>query len=224
MVVHGTGPGEWDTDFGGESDGSEVAAGRDPLDDRDDQPEVSCLELVPTPDPEATPSPVPTLTPEPAPALEALLPDSILGRETEKVSMTAPDRLEFIFGLFEAFLACTGTERSDLSMAIAVAPELQNWSVVVVEIDGVTGAEMQDIWLFRLGRGPSGRLTELEVDGREYVMSDAVWATYATDGEFYWITNLTFGDNFSEPEETPPPIPESDEIIKAIVRQLPLDR
>ena len=224
LTVHGTSAVEWDTDRGGESDGSEAAAGRDPLDPSDDVPAVTCLELVPTPDPEASPSPTPAATPEPAPELEALLPDEVLGYATEKYSMTAPHELEFILGLFDAFLACTDTDRSDLSLAIAVAQGLQNWGVVAVEVDGVSGHEMEDIWLFRLSPGgPSGRLSERAVDGREYIEMDGGWATYSTDDTFYWVLNFTFGDNFGEPEATPEPIPEREEIIEAFIRQLPGD-
>jgi hypothetical protein len=224
LTIHGTNAGEWDTDGGRESDGSEVAAGRDPLDPSDDVPAVTCLELVPTPDPEASPSPTPAATPDPAPELEALLPDEVLGHATEKFSMTAPDRLDFIFGLFDAFLACTNTDRSDLSLAIAIAHGLQNWGVVAVEIDGVSGHEMEDIWLFRLSPGgPARRLSQHTVDGRDYIEMDGGWATYSTDETFYWVMNFTFGDDFSEPEATPEPIPEREEIIRAFIRLLPAD-
>lgn len=222
LTIHGTSAGAWDTDGGQESDGSEMAAGRDPLDSADDVPAVTCLELVPTPDPAASPSPTAAATPDPAPELEALLPDEILGYATEKYSMAAPDRLDFILGLFDAFLACTDTDRSDLSLAFAVAEGLRNWAVVAVQIDGVSGHEMEDIWLFRLAPGgPPGRLMQRTVDGREYIEMDAGWATYSTDDTFYWVVNFSFGDDFGDPEETPEPIPDSEEIIEAFIRLLP---
>jgi hypothetical protein len=61
------------------------------------------------------------------------------------------------------------------------------------------------------------------VDGRQYVETNAGWATYSTDDTFYWVLNFTFGDNFGEPEATPEPIPEREEIIEEFIRQLPGD-
>jgi hypothetical protein len=81
---------EWDTDLGGESDGSEIDAGRNPLDRADDVPEKTCLQMIPTPAPGATPTPVPSESAPPAPELEALLPNDVLGHPTQKLSMTAP--------------------------------------------------------------------------------------------------------------------------------------
>ena len=219
----GTDPGEWDTDSGGESDGSEVAAGRNPLDGKDDQPAPTCLDLLPTPGPGATPSPGPAVSAPPAPELEALLPDVVLGHPMQKLSMTAPQHLDYVFAIFDAFLACTGTDRSDLSLAVAVANELNAWSVTAVRVDGVSGQEMADIFLFRLTRGPTGgRLEKRTVDGREYWLSEVGWAVYATDRTFYLITSLAVG--YAPSQESQAPLPPSQEIVEAIIRQLPLDR
>jgi hypothetical protein len=220
LVVHETSPIEWDTDSGGESDGAEVAAGRSPLDRADDHPELSCFELVPTPNPATTRSPGPSATPESVPELEAQLPDRVLGHPTQKGSMRAPGELTFVFALFDAFLACTDTQRDDLSLAFAVAADLGNWSVVAVQVDGVSGEELQDIWLYRLvAGGPTDLYEEAEVDGRRYLQTEGGWATYATPDTFFWIVNLTYGDYFGE--ETPAPLPDTKDIIEAFVRQLP---
>jgi hypothetical protein len=222
LVETGTSPTKWDTDLGGESDGSEVAAGRNPLDKKDDKPAQTCVDLIPRPSPGATPTPTSRATAEPAPELEALLPDDVLGRQTQKVSMRAPKDLEFVLGLFDAFLACTHKDRQDLSLAIAVAKDLNAWSVIGVRIDGVTGPEMADIWLFRMTNGPTGGpLVKKTIDGREYWLSEVGWAVYSTRDTFYWITSLAYGDF---PPASPPPIPSSQEIVEAFIRQLPLDR
>jgi hypothetical protein len=223
LAALGTDPGEWDTDSGGESDGSEVAAGRNPLDGKDDQPAPTCIDLLPTPGPGATPTPMPAASAPPAPELEALLPDVVLGHPTQKLSMTAPQHLEYVFAIYDAFLACTGTHRSDLSLAIAVVNELNAWSVTAVRVDGVSGREMADIFLFRLTAGPTGgRLEKRTVDGREYWLSEVGWAVYATDKTFYWVTSFAVG--YAPSPGSQPPLPPSQEIVEAIIRQLPLDR
>ena len=187
--------------------------------------EPSCLELIPTPDPEATPSPTAEATPDPAPALEAMLPDEVLGYRTEKTSLSAPTGdLGFFFGIFQGVLACTGTTQSDLSLAVAVGEGLRNWSVIAVEIDGVTGEEIQDIWMFRLSPSGPQLFTEEEIDGRRYLLSDVGWATYATNDTFFVVMNLSFGDDFSGPNDpTPEPIPDAEAIVEAFIRQLPAD-
>ena len=180
MVDHRTRPDAWDTDEGGESDGSEVAAGRDPLAQADDRPEKTCVELMPTPAPGATPAATSKTTPKPVPALEAKLPDTVLGRPTTKISMDRPDRLDFVFGLFDALLACTGKDHSDLRLGVAYAPALRNWGVVAVEIDGVSGHDLSDMWFFRMSRGLTGLgFTDAEVAGRAYRQSEVGWAAYA---------------------------------------------
>ena len=222
LIDTGTSPIKWDTDGGGESDGSEVAAGRNPLDMKDDKPAQTCVNLIPRPSPGAVPTPTPRTSPEPAPELEALLPDEVLGRQTQKVSMRAPRSLESVLGLFDAVLACTHKERQDLSLAIAVAKDLNAWSVVGVRIDGVTGPEMADIWLFRMTNGPTGGpLIKKTIDGRQYWLSNVGWAVYSTRDTFYWITSLAYGDF---PPASPPPMPSSQEIVEAFIGQLPLDR
>jgi hypothetical protein len=216
---------EWDTDLGGESDGSEIDAGRNPLDRADDVPAKTCIQMIPTPAPGATPTPEPQESAPPAPELEALLPDDVLGHRTQKLSMTAPKKLEWIFGIYDAFLACTGKHRSDLSLAVAIADDLNGWSVTAVRVDGVTGQEMADIFLYRLTNGPTGGLiVEDSVDGRNYWLSELGWAVYATDTTFYWIASLGYGD-LPPPSASPTPSPPASiDVVKAIIRQLPLDR
>ena len=216
---------EWDTDHGEESDGGEIDAGRNPLDHADDVPAKTCLQMIPTPAPGATPTPVPSESAPPAPELEALLPNDVLGHPTQKLSMTAPKKLDFIFALFDAFLACTNKQRADLSLAIAVAGDLNGWSVTAVRVKGVTGAEMADIFLYRMTNGPTGGLiTEGTVDGRKYWLSEVGWAVYATNDTFYWIFSIGYGD-FPPPNPSPTPTPlASIDIVEAIIRQLPLDR
>jgi hypothetical protein len=151
--------------------------------------------MIPTPAPGATPTPEPLETDPPAPELEALLPNDILGHRTQKVSMTAPKKLEYVFAVFDGFLACTNKQRTDLSLAIAIANDLRGWSVTAVRVDGVTGQEMADIFLYRMTNGPTGGLIEERaVDGRTYSLSEVGWAVYATDGTFYWIAQLPYGD------------------------------
>jgi hypothetical protein len=225
LATLGTDLREWDTDLGGESDGSEVDAGRNPLDRADDVPAKTCLQMIPTPAPGATPTPVPVGSDPPAPELEALLPNDVLGHPMQKLSMTAPRRLDFIFAVYDAFLACTNKERSDLSLAIAVANDLNGWSVTAVRVQGVTGQEMADIFLYRMTNGPTGGLIgEQTVDGRKFWLSEVGWAVYATDETFYWIAALGYGD-LPPPNSSPtPPPPSSIDIVEAIIRQLPLDR
>jgi von Willebrand factor type A domain len=224
LATVGSDPREWDTDFGGESDGSEVDAGRNPLDRADDVPAKTCLQMIPTPAPGATPTPESRETAPPAPELAALLPNDILGYRTQKVSMTAPKKLEYIFAVFDAFLACTNKQRTDLSLAIAVANDLRGWSVTAVRVDGVTGQEMADIFLYRMTNGPTGGLIqERAVDGRTYSLSEVGWAVYATDDTFYWIAQLGGGD-FAPPNAGPTPSPPASiDVVEAIIRQLPLD-
>jgi hypothetical protein len=60
---------------------------------------------------------------------------------TVRPAPSAPGDLGFFFDIFEGVLACTGTDRSDPSLAVAVGQGLRNWSVIAVEIDGVGGQE-----------------------------------------------------------------------------------
>jgi hypothetical protein len=216
LMKYATHPDEWDTDDGGERDGSEVKAGRNPLDKRDDVRPRSCVELVP----KASQKPVATSRPTtiPVPELEALLPDQILGRPTQKYSAAAPQELEYIFGLFDAFLACTNTTRADMRLASAAAADLGYWGVVAVEVDGVTGHEMEDIWLYRMGETVSnGEFEDRTVDGRTFHVT-RIGSIYATGKTFYWILSLAFGDF---PTSSAPPLPDSQAIVDDIVRQLP---
>ena len=177
---------------------------------------------MPTPAPGATPAATSKTTPKPVPALEAKLPDTVLGRPTTKISMDRPERLDFIFGLFDALLACTGKDHRDLRLGVAYAPALRNWGVVAVEIDGVSGHDLSDMWFFRMSRGLTGlRFTDAEVAGRAYRQSEVGWAAYATDDTFYWVTSLDYGDF---PPSPPPDLPDAGKIVEGFIGQLPLDR
>ena len=70
----------------------------------------------------------------------------------------------------------------------------------------------------------SGRIAEQTVDGRKYWLSEVGWAVYATDKTFYWIAGLGYGD-LPPPNASPTPSPPASiDVVKAVIRQLPLDQ
>ena len=217
----GTSPWRFDSDGGRESDGSEVAAGRDPLDPADDVVAKSCLETFkpsPTPQPAGTPTPPPTGPPDKA--LEAQLPARILDRPTRKLSIVGhPDIDPFLGGIARVMAACLGGGDADVTLGYAISGELDNWGVVAIKVRGHSGVELEDVMLHRMqpGQEDSLSLHEEHVEGRAYWRSGNGWALYTAGDTLYWILAYNFGDRFS----TPPPIPPADDIIDDIVRQLP---
>lgn len=212
----GTDPARFDTDDGREGDGSEVRAGRDPLDPEDDQPPASCFPRDASTRFEYDPG-----APR-DPELEALLPDRVLGRPLTKSSIAGGPLLHpFHPGwIWQGFLFCTGRSDADLSVAYATSAALGNLGVIAVRIDGVSGAELQDIFMHRLSPGSEDDLhpTPVTVDGRRATVLQTGFLLYPHDDVLFMAMSLAFGDCFSD---CGPPLVSMDRLAPALLPLLP---
>jgi hypothetical protein len=212
----GTDPAQFDTDDGREGDGSEVRAGRDPLDAADDQPPPSCFPRDASTrfeyDPDAPRDP----------ELEALLPDRVLGRPLTKSSIKGGPLLHpFHPGwIWQGFVFCTGRADADLSVAYATSAALGNLGVIAVRVDGVSGAELADIFMHRLSPGSEDDLhpTPVIVEGRRATVLQTGFLLYPHDDVLFMAMSLAFGDCFSD---CGPPLVSMDRLAPALLPLLP---
>lgn len=187
---------EWDTDFGGEGDGSEVAAGRDPIDRTDDVPAKSaCI-------PEGAKNwdgSSPDEEPPPAPELEALLPREIAGVEMQIGSMHGLPRVYGFFNFFwDGILLCAGGQPDDLSHALGVRGGLPGFAIMAIRIRGADPARLaRDVFSDLEAADPSRRVGyKASVNGREIrvfydVDVDGIsFASYATDDVLFLMTGM----------------------------------
>lgn len=192
---------QYDSDYGGEGDGNEVAAGRDPLDKSDDVPEKSaCI-------PEGAERPdVPSSdeTPPPAPELERLLPKQIAGVDLQVGSMRGLPRIYGFFNFFwDALLLCAGGQPDDLSHALGIRGELPGFTVLAIHVDGANHRKLAHDLLSDLEAGDYARrlVFDVDVDGRDVLfMYDAdvdgvSFATYVSGDVLFLMTDMGYTDS-----------------------------
>src|SRR4029453_15254007 len=153
----GTDPYDYDTDDGGEGDGIEVDAGRDPTNPGDDVAQANCLDDSDKPDSaefewqDDAPR---------APGLEALLPDTLLAQEMTKTSISGPPQLHGTYpGVFwYALVQCTAGSPEHLEVAYATRADWSGLVVVAIRVGRVQGgsvvsvpaSELADAFLHRI--------------------------------------------------------------------------
>lgn len=198
--VRGTESYQWDTDFGGESDGSEVAAGRDPRDRSDDVPPTStCI-------PEGAKgwdASSPAESPPPAPELEALLPAQLAGARMQVTSFRGLARVYGMFNSFwDAVLLCAGGQPEDLSHAIGVRGTLPGFAILAIRIDGADMDRLgRDLMseLESAGRGRRARIP-VRIDGRDVTflldgdVQGFAFATYVSGDVLFLMTEMSATD------------------------------
>lgn len=229
-IAVGTAMFEADTDGGGENDGAELAAGRDPLDRSDDVRKKSCF--YGTPESSARPTMTFAATYPRDTALENTLPRTILGYPTQRISGAGPGLLaQYPYGaLATVVLVCVHKPDSDGSWAVAYAggSPARYDALMAIRVKGVTGAEMEQALL-------DVRPGEYDlVPPRSRTVNGKTYRVYAHD-TFYYTTLDTVYFLISVPSEntsTPTPIipvsmaptptsPTRMAIFDDIVRQLP---
>jgi hypothetical protein len=192
-----TDPGQWDTDGGGESDGSEVAADRDPLAEVDDVPAVTWIpEDAQRFDPGS-----PDESPPAAPALEEVLPDELDGARLEIGSMRGLPRTYGFFNYWwDALLICVHAAPDDLAHAVASAAELDQHFIFAIQIEGHTGDSLVDAYAGDLENATQGRLRveTHRFGGTSYVLvsegEEPLEALFADGPTMYRIVRMDFTD------------------------------
>jgi hypothetical protein len=190
--------GSWDTDLGGESDGSEVAADRDPLDSEDDVPAVTCVpEDAHGFDPNS-----PEESPPAAPEVEAALPHELDGRQLEISSMRGLPRIYGFFNFWwDALLICVDADPDDLAHAVATSAGLDQHLIFAIQIDGHTGDELLDAYTGSLEPATQGRLgvEARTFRGTSYVLvserDEAMEAAFADGPTMYRVVRMDFTDS-----------------------------
>ena len=221
-----TDPFDYDTDDGGEGDGAEVAASRDPLDERDDRVAAPCASNAGTGDSDRF---TPQESAQRAPELEALLPDMLLGKTLEKTSITGTYLLHPAWPgtLLEAFIQCTNGFPPTLEVAYAWAPSWGGIGVMAIRIersrDGVLRSipaqELADVFLHGMAPGREDDLgpRPFELDGRRAVLLDSGTLVYANADVLFMTMGLVMGDCFGGCG-TPP---DMEDLATVLLRRLP---
>jgi hypothetical protein len=219
-----------DTDLGGERDGMEVAAGRDPIDPTDDRPDT-CYQGQGATSAWPTASYGPDYTFERDLALEAALPATILGYPTQRFSLVGDPAVQdpWLGAIPKVLVVCLGKSDADATVGVAAAPEgpVNGKVLIAVKIRGATGAQMEQA--FRDYRWQALGLTPPEVRtvaGKTYHVYRYETPVYTTADTFYTLLVLPEGDGVATPSPavhgSPAPTPvTSITIFDDIVRQLP---
>lgn len=212
-----------DTDGGGELDGDEVKAGKDPLDPSDDAPKPSCYH------PASTAFPTPSYGPDASfprdEALENALPKTVLGYPTQRFSIVGDAAVQdFWLGAIPKILVvCTGKQDPDVTLGVAVVSggPLNNLIVEAVKIRGVTGAQMERAYLdfepYSLDLRPPEVRT---VAGKSYRIYNNTEPIYTTSDTIYVLFTVPEGDGAASPTPYASPIATTT-VFDDIVRQLP---
>jgi hypothetical protein len=192
-----TDPGTWDTDGGGESDGSEAAADRDPLEDADDVPAVTCIPE----DAERFDPSSPEESPPAAPEVEAVLPDELHGQRLEIGSMRGLPRSYGFFNYWwDALLICVDAEPDDLAHAVASAAGLDQHFIFAIQIDGHTGDELVDAYTGDLEIATQGqlRVEARTFSGTRYTVvsegDEPMEATFGDGPTMFRVVRMDFTD------------------------------
>jgi hypothetical protein len=196
-----TDPFDYDTDDGGEGDGNEVAAGRDPMDPGDDVAQASCL------DDSNTPESAEFEWQEDAPRateLEALLPDTLLGQRMTKTSISGPPQLHGTTpGIFwYALVQCTGGSPDHLEVAYATRPDWSGLLVVAIRVGRVQGgsvvsvpaSELADAFLHRIVPTDDLRPRPYVLEGRTATLLETGLLVYPHDDVLFMTMPVYIGD------------------------------
>lgn len=194
----GTSPYDPDSDYGGELDGAEVAAGRNPLDEADDVPPETCI----PPDAKRWDGSAPDETPPAAPELEALIPPVIGNEVVQVASMRGLPRVYGFFNFFwDSLLVCAGGQPDDLSHAIGVRGELPGLAILAIHVDGTDPATLgADLSSLIAGQDRSLRVTQ-DLDGRRVTLilsldaDGLTFAFYAHDDVLFLVTGMGVTDS-----------------------------
>lgn len=193
VLDHGTHPDRWDSDEGGESDGSEVNAGQDPLVATDDVPVESCVPA------DAERFEVSGADDAPkVPELEQLIPDEVGGETLEKDSIGGlPREFGFFNYYFDRLLICAGGTPDDMAVAYASVPSADGFVIFAIQVDTVTGAELERIHISEAIRAGAGTVSveARAAAGREYQVLSEGGATASTGDVFYWMVQLSALDS-----------------------------
>jgi hypothetical protein len=193
----------WDSDSGREPDGAEVAAGRNPLDPGDDQPDPGC---VPT---DATPFENGVGSDElvPVPELEALIPGEVDGHRLSIVSTAGLPRLYGFFNYFwDGLLLCAGGRPEDLAHAmggftLASSDEgfgsTSMYVVFAIRVEGVTGQQLAQQHVSEIVRQGYGEVIAAPrtYEGRDYVLLSQGGAVYDAGDVMFWMTPMDVLDS-----------------------------
>lgn len=219
-----------DSDLGGERDGSEVSAGRDPLDPSDDVRKVSCYQSASRAWPTATYGPNASFVRDLA--LEQALPGTILGYPTQRVSLVGDPVVQdaTLGAIPKIILVCLGKSDADATLGIA-APTgpLSGYVLIAVKVRGATGAQMERAFLdFEPDTFDLRPPKQKTVAGKTYRVYANDFPVYTTADTFYTLFQLPMGDVFTTPSpaslssQTPQSTPITNlAIFDDIVRQLP---
>lgn len=208
----GTDPFDYDTDDGGEGDGPEVAADRDPLSAADDEVAASCAA-----DAQDIGSDQfrPQANAPRAPELEALLPDRLLGERLTKTSITGTPLLHPYWpgSLWYALVTCTGGFEPTIEVAYAGAPAWAGRYVVAIRIersvDGtlkpIPAQEVADAFVRRLMPGAEDDLRPgpIELAGRTAIILENGMLLYPNDDVLFLTLDLNVGDCWQDCGEPP---------------------
>ncbi|HET8776259.1 MAG TPA: thrombospondin type 3 repeat-containing protein [Candidatus Limnocylindria bacterium] len=202
-AIAGTDRWSWDTDGGGEPDGAEVAAGRNPVDPSDDQPDPGCIpagaapfedgvgsdELVPVPD------------------LEALIPAEVDGHRMSVVSTEGLPRLYGFFNYFwDGLLLCAGGQPDDLAHAMGSTVLASSdegfgssrlYVVFAIRVDGVTGEQLMEQHVSEMVRQGRGEIVTARrtFEGHDYVLMTQGGAVYHAGDVMFWMTLMDVLDS-----------------------------
>lgn len=218
-----TDPFDYDTDDGGEGDGAEVTANRDPLDRDDDQVAASCA-----PDPGGESDRFSPRENAPrAPDLEALLPERLLGQTLETFSITGTPLLHPAWPgvLLEALVECTEGFPPTLEVAYAGASGWGTIGIMAIRVERSEGGvlrpipadELADAFLHRMIPGRDYRPRSFEVDGRRAVLLESGSLVYASDDVLFVTMGLSMGDCFQDCGSPP----DMEDLATALLKRLP---
>lgn len=198
-----TDPFDYDSDDGGEGDGTEVDAGRDPRNANDDKMAASCVTDETLVDSDR-------FRPQPnaarAPDLEAMLPDEVLGERMDKASITGTPLLHPFWPgwLWYALVECTGGFGPALEVAYASASNWGGLAVVAIRIeraeDGklipVPAQDVADAFLHRISPGSEDEMgpRPFELAGRTAMVTDSGLLIYPHDDVLFMMMTLAYGD------------------------------
>jgi hypothetical protein len=197
----GTDPFDYDTDDGGEGDGIEVDAGRDPVNPDDDVAQAACVDESNMPD--SAEFEFQDDAPR-APGLERLLPDTLLGQRMTQTSISGPPQLHGAFAgyLWYALVQCTSGSPEKLEVAYAANPDWGGVVVVAIRVgrlqDGkvvpVPASELADAFLHRVLPTDDLGPRPYALDGRTATMLESGVLVYPHDDVLYMTMGLYIGD------------------------------
>jgi hypothetical protein len=199
----GTDPFDYDTDDGGEGDGIEVDAGRDPKNPGDDVAQAACVDESNMPDSaefewqDDAPR---------APDLENLLPDTLLGQRMTKTSISGPPQLHGTSpGFFwYALVQCIAGSPERLEVAYATRADWSGLVVVAIRVgrvrdgtvESVPATELADAFLHRIVPTDNLGPRPYVLEGRTATMLESGMLVYPHDDVLFMTMPVYIGDCF----------------------------